>query len=549
MKNQPTPMQTRSRDVSLMLDSVQYTEKPTKPQTAKMSKRIEKLPVCLGLHELMHRVGVQGQTFIPATLDGLGRSAGNWIHQQVFCLDFDNKVLKITLEEFYERCNALGIHPAFVYLTFSHSSALDKFRAVFVVSQVIVDIRLRNLVMVLLMELFPEVDKDCKDLSRIFYGGKGLNSENLQSRTNPIQLLNAWLRETKKSDPKNFARSKVNLWNKLGIDFGPNGFGVQISDDLDPQNYGIMYCPLIFRTYYKLSSISQVTFEGLTYEIRWSSEQKSSSNGNAGSKPPRSPKEKTSNSNSKPNLTPDDVKLLSTRCRLFREFHKGERRLGQRERRLLLCNLRTFRNGLPIYREGLSHFGPDSNYPDPYTDDQDLIDCANDYDFLPEGCSNCPYNNECSHGTNLIQQIRLRQGACRIVEEPSTKVSLDVARAELTEATDEIFCQNLPVRDFSIIRAECGIGKTEALLRLLPVLDRICISFPTHRLAQEAFDRYKSLDNGGSFFLWPERPRLPQNLHSELGVNDKIGLFKTRSIFEAALQHPEVNKCSSQDLI
>lgn len=142
----------------------------------------------------------------------------------------------------------------------------------------------------------------------------------------------------------------------------------------------------------------------------------------------------------------------------------------------------------------------------------------------------------------MIQQIRLRQGACRIVEEPTTKVSLEVARWELAKATDEIFCQNLSVQDFSIVWAECGIGKTEALLRLLPVLDRICISFPTHRLAQEAHERYKSLTNCSAVFLWPERPRLPLNLQSELRVNDKIGLFKTRSIFEAALQHPEVNK-------
>lgn len=533
-----------SQNVQVMLDTFQYAQKPTKPQTAAMSKRIEKLAICLGLYDLMYRVGVQGQAFIPATMDGLGRSAGNWVHQQVFCLDFDNKEeIKITLEEFYERCTAIGIHPAFVYLTFSHGEVVHKFRAVFVVSQVIVDIRLRNLVMLLLMELFPGRDKSCPDPSRIFYGGKGIHSENLQSRINPIQLLNAWLKETKGSDPKNFARAKVSLGNKLGKDSGPNAFSVQQTNHVTIENYGIMFCPLIFRTYYKLSSISQVTFEGLQYEIQWICEKKSSSNGNAASKAPKMPKGNTSNSNSKPNLSPSDVELLNTRCRLFREFHKGERRLPKLERRILLCNLRTFRNGLPTYREGLSHFGADSDYPDPYPfEDRDLIDCANHYDFLPEGCCNCPYSNECTHGTNLIQQIRLRQGACRIVEEPFTKVSLEVARAELAQATDDIFRQNLSVRDFSIVRAECGIGKTEVLLRLLLVLDRICISFPTHRLAQEAFERYKSLDNGGSFFLWPERPRLPQNLQSELRVNDKIGLFKTRSIFEAALQHPEVNQ-------
>ncbi len=536
---------SNSQTVQVMLDGTQYESKPPQPLMGVISNRLKRGATMILLDELAIKVGTLGCPFIPAFLDGRGCKKENWVCQQVFCLDFDNKDDKITLEEFHERCTALGIHPAFVYFTFSHSSELDKFRAVFVLSQVVVDIRLRNFVMLLLMELFPEVDQECKDPSRIFNGGKGLHSENLQSRINPIQLLNAWLKETKKRDPKNFARSKVTLGNNLGIAFGPNGFGVQQENHVSLQNEGNMYCSLILsREQHQISSISHVQFEGLQYEIRWNLQKKSSSNEKAASKPPRVPKGNTSNSNSKPNLSPSDVELLCIRCRLFREFYKGERRLGKLERRILLCNLRAFRNGLTIYKEGLSHFGPDSNYPDPYTDDRDLIGWANFYDFLPERCTNCPYSNECSHGTNLIQQIRLRQGACRIVEEPTTKVSLEVARAELAQATDEIFCQNLSVRDFSIVWAECGIGKTEALLRLLPVLDRICISFPTHRLAQEAFERFKSLTNCSSFFLWPERPRLPQNLHSELGVNDKIGLFKTRSIFEAALQHPEVNKDS-----
>lgn len=76
----------------------------------------------------------------------------------------------------------------------------------------------------------------------------------------------------------------------------------------------------------------------------------------------------------------------------------------------------------------------------------------------------------------------------------------------------------------------------------MPGLDRICIAFPTHRLAQEAYERFKSVNNCSCYFLWPERPPLPQTLQNELGHNDQVGLFKTRSIFETALQHPEVNQ-------
>jgi hypothetical protein len=52
-------------------------------------------------------------------------------------------------------------------------------------------------------------------------------------------------------------------------------------------------------------------------------------------------------------LTDSDVLELKSTCQLFREFLDGIRRLSNPERRILLSNLRWYRNGLPIYRQGL----------------------------------------------------------------------------------------------------------------------------------------------------------------------------------------------------
>lgn len=528
--------------VRLMLDSTPYKSKPSGKQIGAISNSLKNGATDILVEELALNVGTEGCSFIPALLDGMGCSAENWASQQVFGLDFDKD---ITIAEFGQRCDHLQLHPAFTYKTFSHAEHEEKFRAVFVLEHVVTDERLRKLVVMLFMKLFPKCDGSCKNASRIFFGGKGLLKTNFHSTINAIQLLDTWMLDEENRSPKNFSRSRSNFLKKVDVYFGPEGFGIQKKDYIDPEIEGNRFCSLTNKEEYQQSSISRITYDGEIYEISWVEKEQKDCIGTIPTKSPIPAVTSEKATEPKLNLSADDVARLDERCRLFREFHQGERRLGKRQRRIVLSNLRWFRNGMTIYREGLAHFDSNSTHPDPYSlDDRNLVSCAERYNFNPEGCSNCPYHTECNHHTNLIQQIRLRKGACRIVDTPTPRVSLDVARIEVKDSLDQILIQNAAVNDFSIVRADCGVGKTEAVLNLLPQLDGVGVAFPTHKLAQEAFERYLSLGTGVSYFLWPERPALPESFQRELEWQDRIGLPRAQEVYEAALESREVQASS-----
>jgi hypothetical protein len=134
----------------------------------------------------------------------------------------------------------------------------------------------------------------------------------------------------------------------------------------------------------------------------------------------------------------------------------------------------------------------------------------------------------------------LKRNTCREIEEKKNTITLEVARDEVDGALHQILIQDKGVKDISILKADCGVGKTEALLKLLPNLNHVCVAFPTHRLAQEAFERLRQKGNSNQFFLWRERPRLPAELQCELEASDRLGLAKAQDTFERALKHPEV---------
>lgn len=98
-----------------------------------------------------------------------GISEKDWISQQILALDFDSG---ITPEEVIKRCRKLAFNPNLIYTTYSDTLEHRKFRVLFILDKVYTE----NLVMKHaqrgLMKLFPEADKACKDLCRMYYPGK-----------------------------------------------------------------------------------------------------------------------------------------------------------------------------------------------------------------------------------------------------------------------------------------------------------------------------------------------------------------------------------------
>lgn len=521
--------------VHLMLDHVPFSRKPTKPETARISIRIEKAAQELSLGDLAVKVGQEGHSFVPALLNGQGRKSELWVSQQVFCLDFDET---IPLEEFEDKCTEFGMFPAFIYTTFNHTPSAHRFRAAFVLDQVIVDIRIRNLITILLMRLFPDCDKACKDSSRLYFGGSNIHLNAIENRISVFQLVDGCLVQLEQKNPANFARDRKRLFEKMGINSCGCEYGVSILDEIYKLE-AKLYCPFICKEEYRKSSIlTPSSITPFSYSIEWKGEA-GEANQKRNTTSPSFFEFESKEKNSRKKLSDSDLVDLKSNCQLLREFHDGVRRLSNPERRLLLSNLRWLRNGLPIYREGLDHF-LNTECEDPYpAGDEELLRCAKWYDFKPESCSNCSYSPLCDHGSNLLQKIRLAQNGCRKVEEPKKRISLSEARESLETIMKDALT-SLGAGEVGIVQAPCGVGKTEYLLREIYNLNNVCVAFPTHRLAREAHARYQSIHGKSDVVLWPERPRLPEEFQLEVDRRDRSGLSGVREIFQNALNHPDV---------
>ena len=184
---------TNSTEVEVMLDSIGFKRKPSKHESRGISKRLESSGKSITIGELAEKVGRNGFSMVPALLDGQGRKKENWVKQQLFPLDFYKG---ITLEEFDQRCEEIGIQPAFVYLTFSHTDMCHKFRAVFVLDHVVNDERMRNLLVRALMKLFPQCDRICLDGTRFFYGGNSIHRIDVDRRVDLTRILDRHMNES-----------------------------------------------------------------------------------------------------------------------------------------------------------------------------------------------------------------------------------------------------------------------------------------------------------------------------------------------------------------
>lgn len=173
--------------VKVMFYEKQYERKPEGSEIGAVQKGLK--PTEIEIEDLATAMS-RGATFKPAFLNGTKSS--DFISQQLFALDFDEGT---TIQNELNRCRELNIMPVFGYTTFSHKEEQHKFRLVFCADRVISDIGLRNSVQLTLMSLFQNVDVKCKDISRLFFGGKQLISSDYEQRFDIDWLLDEYKSE------------------------------------------------------------------------------------------------------------------------------------------------------------------------------------------------------------------------------------------------------------------------------------------------------------------------------------------------------------------
>lgn len=158
--------------IKLLIDSKQYSNKPDSKETACIKTRLANAETIkeVTLNELVECIG-RGQTFIPAVLEN-GTKSENFKQQQLIGLDIDNEVEAeiLTPEQAIDLLSDKGIKVCAYYHTFSSIEVKPKFRLLLVLKEASCNSEEVKFILEALIDLLPQADKCCKDVSRLFYG-------------------------------------------------------------------------------------------------------------------------------------------------------------------------------------------------------------------------------------------------------------------------------------------------------------------------------------------------------------------------------------------
>lgn len=165
-------MSENSITFPVLLDTVSFRRKPQRTDISSLKTRFTTAAPTLCTPKQFAEAMAHGQTCTPAVLQG-GAKAENWVRQQLFCIDIDNKTAPfLTVKAALERCHTWGIPPFLIYATFSHTEETPKYRICFLCDIEITDGAQRDKIQNGFLFLFPECDISCKNRDRLFFGGK-----------------------------------------------------------------------------------------------------------------------------------------------------------------------------------------------------------------------------------------------------------------------------------------------------------------------------------------------------------------------------------------
>lgn len=188
-----------------------YTQKPQKKEIAQISREVTQNYQEKEMEELAQLIGNEGYSFIPAFMKG-ERKQQNFQSMQWFVLDMDGGA---GFQEI-SRCSAENnLQIAFAYHTFRSFENKERFRVVYIHDVPVMDRQAAEFMLDMMLRVFPEADKSCCDVSRMFFGGKGIICLNPEARFNLGDLMNAFMRASDRGD--NLKRNIINFARKHKI--------------------------------------------------------------------------------------------------------------------------------------------------------------------------------------------------------------------------------------------------------------------------------------------------------------------------------------------
>lgn len=414
---------------------------------------------------------ISGHSFCPAVFESNGKYAprrkGSFLQQQIFALDFDDG---ITHNEVLQRALKYKIPPTFMYKTLSCDDIeLNKFRAVWIADFVINDIDTSEGIIKLLITVFPEADKMCKDCCRMFFGGKGIiymESYPYLSRLSLMDLASAVNNYIKDNFYKDRLNKMREISNETGIVLSNGILDIQ-EKELTDEQFKILVkylkplkCSVTYRFYVLPNELQDVLNEEIlneenivyiairkicevnnkVYFIRMNraKEIKKKINTIKDKKgkitfTTRTNTEYKVNRKTQRGITRE---MLFEKCSLIQDFVNDEY-LTFNELFGICTNLSCIEGGLKFFKEVILI----SKHNIARSTDWYGFKAEQIYSqvLLPTRCNNfCEYKDSCKHGRNIIQTVKTKRK--ELVQIGSYDlISLEEATKKYKEILKELF--------------------------------------------------------------------------------------------------------------
>lgn len=446
-------------------------EKPGSKEYGKIQKIIcndENIQV-LDFKHFAYLVGEKGYMWKSALLQG-GAKNENFKEAYILSLDFDEGM---KINDFLNISKDLGLEPTFIYQTFSHTDENHRFRAIWRLNEIITMPQLKTALQLMLMEIFSECDSACKDLSRLWVGGKKVAYYNGENTLNLENLLNSLVNTINKNSTNGHESRNIKAFcKKIGINIYNKYPFVLKSGENHENSYNIIYREL------RENSQKINTFIYDNMEFSFDTNSYNSTKATCKGAKIQSVK------GEKVKKTKIDFDKLSSRCKLFNDFIIGNR-LEHNEIKHLSFNLYEFEKYPTLLEETLlSH--KYNNYENKYN----TYVSAMNYNYKPTQCGKvCKYYNECMNPKNIKEKYYQKDSKVKVLGKEPT-ITLAEAERELSEVPSVL--NEMTSDDILLLKAVTGIGKTE-LLKVLS-LENVIIGVPNHKLGEETFSRLSEIN-------------------------------------------------------
>lgn len=506
-------------NIKISLDSQRFSKKPSKNEIPVISNRLAEEVIEVSIEEFaIQTVQPNGKTFSGAIFSSSRRSNKTWKNQQVFALDIDKG---ITVKGVLDKCNELNIMPAFIYTTFSSSDDKQKFRVVFVLDEVIEDIRIRNYIQKALMKIFPQVDLQTKDPARMLFGGKEIVYSNYSSVISFYDINIAVIAVIKGgSNPK---RDMDKFCKSVGVDMLNGNPRIEIleltekesnnvisltkkrSNPIDNNRVGSKNCHSNYKIYFSSSNSIEYnrSFDENDNEVYFDNI--------------------ISTKKCKELIKNYPFEDLYSNCKLYRESINGDYWLYHNEMFGIMTNLLKIKGGTNKVKEILSS-------REVYQEKMRIWDQMRKQiykaDYAPTRCVNfCPFSGECIHSKNMIDQGKSFRGKIQILGVNKLKPLKD-AEKEFNEVFNYVMKETN--EGIYIIKAPTGIGKTSLYLNSTKEKN-MTIAVPTHELKEQISKDLNKL--GVNHYLVPQLPELETDKRLKLERLYNIGSYSGANMF------------------